>query len=64
MMNYSQENICAMVEYSRLIQEKYKEPTDGHFPDATQTNLDSLQSLSNDKETDNTDDDEEQPMDS
>ena len=44
-MNYSQENVRAMAEYTRLIQEKYEEPTDGHFPDATQTILDSLNSL-------------------
>ena len=36
----------------------------GHFPDATQTIFDSLKSLSDDKEADNTDDDEEQPIDS
>ena len=40
-----------------------EEPTDGHFPDATQTILDSLKSLSDDEEADNTDD-EEQPIDS
>ena len=63
-MNYSQENVRAMAEYTRLIQEKYEEPTDGHFPDATQTILDSLKSLSDDEEADDTDDDEEQPIDS
>ena len=31
-MNYSQENVRAMAEYTRLLQEKYEEPTDGHFP--------------------------------
>ena len=35
----------------------------GYFPDATQTILDSLKSLSDD-EADDTDDDEEQPIDS
>ena len=63
-MNYSQENVRAMAEYTRLIQEKYEEPTDGHFPDATQTILDSLKSLSDDEEADDTDNDEEQPKDS
>ena len=61
-MNYSQENVRAMAEYTRLIQEKYEEPTDGHFPDATQTILDSLKFLSDDEEADDTDDDEEQPI--
>ena len=63
-MNYSQENVRAMAEYTRLIQEKYEELTDGHFPDAIQTILDSLKSLSDDEEADDTDDDEEQPIDS
>ena len=62
-MNYSQENVSVMAEYTRFIQEKYEEPTDGHFPDATQTILDSLKSLSDDEEADDTDDDEEQPID-
>ena len=53
-----------MAEYTRLIQEKYEEPTDGHFRDATQMILDSLKSLSDDEEADDTDDDEEQPIDS
>ena len=49
-----------MAEYARLCQEIYEEPTDGHFPDATQTILDSIKSLSDDEEADDTDDDEEQ----
>ena len=53
-----------MAEYAILIQEKYEEPTNGHFPDATQTILASLKCLSDDEEADDTDDDEEQPMDS
>ena len=53
-----------MAEYTRLIQEKYEEPTDGHVLDATKTILDSLKSLFDDEEADNTDDDEEQPIDS
>ena len=63
-MNYSEENVRAMAEYTRLSQEKYEEPTDGHFPDATQTILDSLKSISDDEEADDNDDDEEQPVDS
>ena len=40
-MNSSVEDIGAMVEYARLsyTQEKYKEPTKGHFPDATYDNF-------------------------
>ena len=59
-MNYSEENARTMAEYTRLCQEKYEEPTDGHFPDATQTILDLLKSLSDDEEGNNIDDNEEQ----
>ena len=59
-MNYSEENVRAMSEYSRLCQEKYKESTDGHFSDAIQTILDSLKSLSDDEEANDTDDEKEQ----
>lgn len=41
-----------------------QEATDGHFPDATQTILDSLNSLSDNEKADDTDDGEEQPIDS
>ena len=37
MMNFSQNIVCEMAEYARLNREEYKEPTDGHFPDAIWT---------------------------
>ena len=59
-MNSSQENMRAVAEYRRLTQEKYKEPTDAHFPDGTQTILDLLISPSDEKDVSNTDEDEKQ----
>lgn len=64
MMNYAQENKCTMVETQDLSKRNTKRVTDGHNPDATQTILDLLKSLSDDAEADNTDNNEEQPIDS
>ena len=59
-MNSLEENVYKMAEHTRLTHEKYEEPTDGHFPDATQTILKLLKSPTDDEDVRDTDQDEKQ----
>ena len=54
-MELHDRNLPAIDELKRLIDDNYKEPIDGNFPDATKQILEQLQSPSDSDDTDGTD---------
>ena len=54
-MEFCDKNVLALDELKRLINDNYKKPVDGNFPDATSQILDQLESPSDEEfsDTDN-----------